>query len=183
MTEAELVNLLAHEFFHNYRESNYEDDSRDSFVKVFNLFQNKGIADLIDKEESKEKETYAAFKEKWMEMYEQAYGNTPATLSKIDSLVKVYETNPSKEDLTPGGEYIPLADLVVFNGHPVGLYMTRLIREEGLFHPLIRNFDNPIKFIQLYNRAARKHNRTSSSQEYVLSQKLIKHVKKQQCKY
>ena len=54
MTEDEIIQLLAHEFFHNYREAAMTDEPRDSFWKIFNSFENEGIADLIDKGEHPE---------------------------------------------------------------------------------------------------------------------------------
>ncbi len=49
MTEEEIVRMLAHEFFHNYREATLVNEPRNSFWKIFNSFENEGIADLIDK--------------------------------------------------------------------------------------------------------------------------------------
>lgn len=54
MSEEEIVRLLAHEFFHNYRDATLKNEPRDSFWKIFNSFENEGIADLIDKGEHPE---------------------------------------------------------------------------------------------------------------------------------
>ena len=41
MTEDEIVRLLAHEFFHNYRETALTDELDNSFWKIFNCFENR----------------------------------------------------------------------------------------------------------------------------------------------
>ena len=168
MTEEEIVLLLAHEFFHNYREATLVDEPRDSFWKIFNSFENEGIADLIDKGEHPEA-MYAQYGASFEELYLNEYRNSSSTLQKLDSLLDVFKAKPVE------GEYGPVADLLVFNGHPTGYYMTRLIREEGLENELINIFDSPAAFAELYNKAAlRKNNRGGN--EYLLSKDLLAYL-------
>lgn len=171
MSEDEIVRLLAHEFFHNYRDAAYNIDSRDTFLKVFSHFQNEGMADLIDKNEQPEK-LYVAFGEDYARLFLHELADAPQTLLQIDSLLTAYKA----EGNANGGEYGPLVELFVFNGHPVGMYMARLIREQGLLGKLIAQFDNPYRFALIYNEAAKRKNR-HGGHEYTLSQALLQHLK------
>ena len=90
-------------------------------------------------------------------------------MQQLDSLLAVFLANPIE------GEYGPVADLLVFNGHPTGYYMTRLIWEEGLQKELIEVFDSPATFAELYNEAAslrKKH----GGMEYLLSQDMVDYL-------
>ena len=164
MTEDEIVLLLAHEFFHNYRETVLTDEPGDSFWKIFNCFENEGIADLIDKGEHPEA-MYARYGTSFEALYLQDYRNAASTLQKLDSLL-AYQANPVE------GEYGPVADLLVFNGHPTGYYMTRMICDEGLRKELIEAFDSPAAFAELYNEAASRRNKRGGK-EYLLSKDLV----------
>ena len=168
MTEDQIVQLLAHEFFHNYRESVLADEPKDSFWKIFNCFEDEGIADLIDKGDHPEA-MYAKYGASFEALYLDEYQNAASTLQKLDSLLPVYQANPVE------GEYGPVADLLVFNGHPTGYYMTRLICEEGLQKKLIEAFDSPATFAELYNEAASRKNK-HGGKEYVLSQDMVDYL-------
>ena len=168
MTEEEIVRLLAHEFFHNYRETALTDEPGNSFWKIFNCFENEGIADLIDKGEHPEA-MYARYGASFESLYLHEYQNSPKTLQKLDSLLSIYQVNPVK------GEYAPVADLLVFNGHPTGYYMARLICEEGLQKELIEAFDNPATFAELYNKAASRRNKRGGL-EYLLSKEMVSYL-------
>lgn len=168
MTEEEIVRLLAHEFFHNYRETALTDEPGNSFWKIFNCFENEGIADLIDKGEHPEA-MYTRYGASFESLYLHEYQNSSKTLQKLDSLLSVYQVNPVK------GEYAPVADLLVFNGHPTGYYMARLICEEGLQKELIEAFDNPATFAELYNEAAFRRNKRGG-QEYLLSKEMVRYL-------
>ena len=168
MKEDEIVLLLAHEFFHNYRETVLTDEPGDSFWKIFNCFENEGIADLIDKGEHPEA-MYARYGASFEALYLQEYRNAASTLQKLDSLLPAYQADPVK------GEYGPVADLLVFNGHPTGYYMTRLICEEGLRKELIEAFDSPATFAELYNESASRRNKRGGK-EYLLSKDLVDYL-------
>ncbi len=168
MTEDEIVQLLAHEFFHNYRESALPDEPGDSFWKIFNSFENEGVADLIDKGEHPES-VYARYGASFEELYLQEYQNSSRKLQELDSLLLVYQANPVE------GEYGPVADLLVFNGHPTGYYMTRLICKEGLRNQLIEAFDSPATFAELYNEAASRKNKRGGA-DYLLSQEMLDYL-------
>lgn len=170
MQEEELVDLFAHEFFHNYREMAYQGSSGDSFLNAFDLFQNEGIADLIDKKRNDDK-IMQFFGDEFVKTYREELANAPNTLARIDSLSIAFDPNTSQE-----GEYKPLADLVLFGGHPVGYYMASLIQEQGYMEELIDSYDNPVAFAMLYNQAARKKNTVSKEREYILSDHLIDHL-------
>ena len=168
MTEEEIVRMLAHEFFHNYREATLVNEPRNSFWKIFNSFENEGIADLIDKGDHPET-LYARYGASVEALYLNEYKNSSHTLQKLDSLLSPYLAKPIE------GEYAPVADLLVFNGHPTGYYMTRLIREEGLEKDLIKVFDSPAAFAELYNKAASRRNHKGGN-EYIISKDMISYL-------
>ena len=141
------------------------DEPGDSFWKIFNCFENEGIADLIDKGEHPEA-MYARYGASFEALYLQEYRNAASTLQKLDSLLPAYLADPVK------GDYGPVADLLVFNGHPTGYYMTRLICEEGLRKELIEAFDSPATFAELYNKSASRRN-NRGGKEYLLSKDLV----------
>lgn len=169
MTEYEIVQLLAHEFFHNYRESVLTDEPGDAFWKIFNCFEDEGIADLIDKGDHPEA-MYAKYGASFEALYLNEYHNASITLQKLDSLLPVYQANPVE------GEYGPVANLLVFNGHPTGYCMTRMICEEGLQKDLIEAFDSPATFAGLYNEAASGKNKRGGK-EYLLSQEMLDYLR------
>lgn len=170
MQEEELVDLFAHEFFHNYRDMAYQGSSEDSFLNAFDLFQNEGTADLIDKKRNDDK-IMQFFGDEFVKAYREELANAPKTLAGIDSLFLAFDPNTSQD-----GEYKPLADLLLFGGHPIGYYMASLIQEQGHMKELIDNYDNPAAFAMLYNQAARKKNAVSNGREYILSDHLINHL-------
>lgn len=169
MSKEEMVEMLAHEFFHNYREATQEDAPGDSFWRVFDSFENEGIADLIDKGDHPEA-MYARFGEATEALYLDKYRNAAGTLRALDSLLVIYQADPVD------GEFGPAADELVFNGHPTGYHMTGLIREEGLEKELVQVFDSPAAFAALYNEAARRKNEKGGD-EYILSQNMLDHLK------
>ena len=109
---------------------------------------------------------YARYGASFEALYLQEYRNAASTLQKLDSLLSAYQADPVK------GEYGPVADLLVFNGHPTGYYMTRLICEEGLRKELIEAFDSPATFAELYNKSASRRN-NRGGKEYLLSKDLV----------
>lgn len=170
MTQEEIVRLLAHEFFHNYREATLAHEPKDSFWKIFNCSEDEGIADLIDKGDHPET-MYTRYGESFKTLYLNEYRNSFCTLQKLDSLLTIFMSEPVE------GEYAPVADLLVFNGHPTGFYMTRLIREEGLEKKLIQVFDSPAAFVELYNKAALRKNSRGGT-EYIFSKDMLIHLNK-----
>ena len=82
MQEEELVDLFAHEFFHNYREMAYQGSSGDSFLNAFDLFQNEGIADLIDKKRNDDK-IMQFFGEEFVKAYKEKFGANPDTFAAL----------------------------------------------------------------------------------------------------
>ena len=168
------------------------DEPGDSFWKVFNRFEDEGMADLIDKGDHPER-MYERYGKSFEELYLDEYQHASVTLQRLDSLLAGYLAAPV------AGEYAPVAELLVltsstsnatrlssselgwlsllcrFNGHPTGYYMTGLIREEGLEKELIRVFDSPVAFVRLYNDAARRR-KARGGTEYILSKELLRHL-------
>jgi len=168
MTEDEIVRMLAHEFFHNYREMAVPHWLTDPFWKIFNSFEDEGCADLIDKGDHPET-MYARVGASFEALFLDEYQNTSRTLQKLDSLLVIYRADPVE------GSYAPVDDLLLFNGHPTGYHMTRLIREAGLEGELIQVFDRPACFAELYNKAAAWKN-ARGGDEYVLSEEMLDYL-------
>ena len=168
MTEDEIVRMLAHEFFHNYREVAVPHWLTDPFWKIFNSFEDEGCADLIDKGDHPET-MYARVGASFEALFLDEYQNASRTLQKLDSLLVIYRTDPAE------GSYAPVDDLLLFNGHPTGYHMTRLIREAGLEGELIQVFDRPACFAELYNKAAAWKN-ARGGDEYVLSEEMLDYL-------
>ena len=168
MTEDGIVRLLAHEFFHNYREVAVPEGPADSFWQLFNSFGDEGCADLIDKGDHPEA-MYARVGASFEALFLDEYRNASRTLRKLDSLLVLHQPGPA------GGRYDDVDGLLLFNGHPTGYHMTRLIREEGLEQRLIQVFNSPASFAELYNEAAARKNARGGN-EYVLSAEMLDHL-------
>ena len=168
MTEDEIVRMLAHEFFHNYREVALPAGPEDSFWKIFNSFEDEGCADLIDKGDHPEA-MYARVGASFEALFLDEYQNASRTLRKLDSLLVIYRPEPVE------GSCAPVDELLVFNGHPTGYHMTRLIREAGLEQDLIQVFNSPACFAELYNKAAAWKN-ARGGDEYVLSEEMLDYL-------
>ena len=168
MAEDEIVRMLAHEFFHNYREVAAPNWPTDPFWKIFNSFEDEGCADLIDKGDHPET-MYARVGASFEALFLDEYRNASCTLRKLDSLLVIYQAAPVE------GSFAPVDDLLLFNGHPTGYHMTRLIREAGLEQDLIQVFNSPACFAELYNKAAAWKNARGGN-EYVLSEEMLDYL-------
>ena len=168
MTEDEIVRMLAHEFFHNYREIALPEGPADSFWRIFNSFEDEGCADLIDKGDHPET-MYARVGASFEALFLDEYRNASRTLRKLDSLLVLHQPSPA------GGRYDDVDGLLLFNGPPTGYHMTRLIREAGLEQNLIQVFNSPASFAELYNKAAAWKNARGGN-EYVLSAEMLDHL-------
>lgn len=60
-----------------------------------------------------------------------------------------------------------MLEIVKFNGHPIGSYMSTQIIKAGYGHEMLKTFYNPYQFYSLYNKAAKKLNLFQLSDEFM----------------
>ncbi len=164
--ETQRINFLAHEFFHNYREhfENHDFNYKCDLNHCIDNIQNEGIADQIDKSEGYQKsftvlgETAETVKI-WTDLYNQA----PTDLERFQNLIIKY----SKNELTENEMVDELLEIVKFNGHPIGFYMSTQIIKAGYGQEMLKTFYNPYQFFILYNKAAKKLHLFQISDEFM----------------
>jgi hypothetical protein len=147
-----LVDLVAHEFHHYYRNRLVDLDQDQATLWVINQIHAEGIADLIDKagwvrgteaDLTPEAKSFAAL-----------YRKSPDVLQAMDGLLaRMGEVKTGRGTL--GNE---LRRAVPQAGHPTGLYMAMVIQEELGTKALVCVADDPFAFFRLYQDAAGKRN-------------------------
>ncbi len=172
LSDSNTINLLAHEYHHNYRgiglakmfESN--PPAQDILLVALNEIHREGTADLIDKPSSPMEEMdYPA---SLINAYLQDLKNTPAKLKQIDLITQNYleeQTDETKK------AYNEIGSMIKFGGHSNGYYMATLIKNQLGIEPIIKTYADIQSFIKLYNEAAKK-----AGNEYVFSDIFINHV-------
>ncbi len=156
MSDQERVELLAHEYFHNYR-YRFEDHSfnhRCDMNYLIDMIQNEGIADLIDKSVGYRSHfTKAIFEPGMAEAMIALYDSAENDVERLNDLIVSYSRNQISEDTMVDG----LIDIVRFNGHPMGFFMANQIVRAGYEKELVETFYKPEEFYKLYNLAAEKY--------------------------
>lgn len=161
--------VAAHELHHVLRKNKSlknvlsQKDSASYFV--INQINNEGVADLIDKDlvtKFPNKTLMGPLFTEWL------LGDAKNTITKIDSCLS---QNAESE-----GKYVSKNDftkiIAYSSGHIPGLFMVKIIKQNGFFQELIDNSDNPFNFFYLYNKAAKK----DIDKPPVLGEKTIKYL-------
>nr|WP_319397660.1 DUF5700 domain-containing putative Zn-dependent protease [uncultured Carboxylicivirga sp.] len=147
--------FLAHEMYHTYRR-NFEKPEYiryNNFTSQLNNIHNEGVADLIDKNQEVSKHfDNLNIPDEIVDMYVDAYKNTPSKLKEFETIVLSF----LHKEIDENTFNTKLKYFFQFGGHPNGFYMTSLIVKAGYKNELIKNFYNPHEFLILYNLAARK---------------------------
>ncbi len=167
-TEEGLVRFLAHEMFHEYR-SHFVNNwlvNSDPALYGLSLLQNEGIADLVDKDTPEGPVEDPSIPQVVVEMYMDAFRNTPSILREFDQNTVQY-LNGHLDDDEYGSRVL---DLINFDGHANGHYMTRLIQREGFMPELLSDVGDPLVFARAYNKAA------EAAGEYVFSREFMEHI-------
>lgn len=160
-------NFLAHEMFHTYRRhfENEEFINSCKLMQQIDKLENEGIANMIDKTLTSilKKLKTLGYPETLVNLYDSTYKNTPETLQTMDSITFsfIHEKISEEEFNTQ------FTDIFKFGVHPCSLYMTDIIQKAGLKDELLENFYNPVSFIKIYNKAAKKENTYAFSNEFV----------------
>jgi len=166
LTEEQRIKFLAHEFFHNYREKyeNHDFNYKCDLNFGFDMIQNEGIADMIDKTRGyKQYYVYMSEAPEMAEVMVDLYNRAQGDLEKLQSLIMRYTKGgiPEKEMIDNWLE------IVKYNGHPIGFFMANQIVKAGLKKRMLTNFYNPYEFFNLYNKAAKKMNLFHFSDEFM----------------
>jgi hypothetical protein len=165
MGEAGLIDLLAHEIHHLYR-NQYHSGFTHPLLAQLNNLQSEGIADLVDKKLPPIQELYG-FPQSIIDFYNWEYTHTPEKLQKLDSL-----TNAHLDKKLGFKEYDEiLAGFFAQGGHPNGFYMANLIVEKLGQERLLEKFEDPQSFLLMYQEAAKK-----STSEYIFSETFLDYV-------
>jgi len=175
LSYAGTVNFLAHEMFHTYRRNFVNQNftyGLSEFTDQLNHLQDEGIADLIDKKENawESPSMIAGMPKPFLNKYAETYKNTPRILARLDSITCSFLDNKiTKEQFAD-----EMKNFFFLSGHPNGYYMSKLIKNAGFESDLKKTFYNPVAFIQLYNKVAKKRG------EYVFSKKFMDYIEKMQ---
>ncbi len=149
-----LGDFLSHEFHHSYgsaldRTAYATNGADNRLYQMIRQLKNEGIADMIDKPhplvEPPSMRWYA-------DMYNAAYGKTPATLRVLDSLLVAAGTDSAK--LVAAGARAQR--LLISGSHPNGAYMARTILETFGRDSLIATVPSAFAFIRMYEAAEAK---------------------------
>ena len=163
--------FLGHELFHIYAAKYLSklkpiEYNEDALVWSIDKIRNEGIADLIDKENIIEKTGKSEYDMKYIEHYQHSKQH----LQAIDSLIqKIAEDNSRLKEL---GEKVRKE--IPFSGHPLGLYIAKIIKNQMGSQALFHCLESPFSFIYLYNEIASE----SNGKYYVLANKSIQYFKK-----
>ncbi len=165
LTDKQRVELITHEYFHNYRErfENHKFNYKSDLNYMIDMIQNEGIADMIDKaigyEEfySREPFTYLS------PLMVKSYNSAENDLERLHKVVLQYSLNKITKDWMVDS----LLNIVKFNGHPIGFYMANQIVKAGYRKQMIKTFYEPLEFYKLYNKAAKKRNLFLLSDEFM----------------
>lgn len=160
-----LIKIIAHEYHHVYRKLTTPDYNHPLLVQLNKIHQ-EGLADLIDKDEPPLDE-FGLYPQVMIDAYNADYHNTPNTLQKLDSLTLKFLN--SEMDST--SYFNQLKYYFRFGGHTTGIYMSFNIAEDIGVEPLIESYNDPVKFIRLYNEYAEM-----SKTDHVFSDSFIEYI-------
>lgn len=156
--------LGGHEIHHVLRRSKQTNNEKDKYLyEALTLLLNEGSADLIDKKytASKDCPEDLAYYEYLMESAKSALPTLDtAILEHIDKIKQI-----NKSDLQ---------NIVPMSGHIPGCYMATIIERNGYKKELIKNLDDPIKFILFYNKVAK----IDKEKPFLFSDKTIDYLRR-----
>ncbi|MEM1001509.1 MAG: DUF5700 domain-containing putative Zn-dependent protease [Bacteroidota bacterium] len=147
MGEEGLTETLAHEYHHNYRNSELS-ISGEPLIQNLSGLQAEGIADLIDKG-LPPYESMLNIPQNIVEAMNEMYANTPQILHQLDTITIQMLSNELSEMDYDAKTMRYFKD----GGHANGLYMSNKIKEAGLYQQMIDTYNDPIAFLELYNQA------------------------------
>ncbi|MCK8495229.1 hypothetical protein M0L20_25385 [Spirosoma sp. RP8] len=124
-------------------------DQQAAFVAI-NGISEEGIADLIDKPFVLfDKQSPYREKEAFLTLYET---QSSSCIAKLNQAFEQLADRAGE----PFTSFSYWNSIVLATGHVPGMFMGRLIQQQGLTNELIQHIENPFAFFYLYNKAARK---------------------------
>jgi len=154
--EWDFVSFLAHEYHHWYRSrqqqfnQNKVTSAERDIVEAFSLIEAEGIADMVDKKDWYNKPNDAI--SDYAIRFIQDVQRTPSIIHYIDQgLIQISKHPEQKRSI---GRKI--LQILPQRGHTTGYFMASLILENLGKKELIKSVGNPFKFLNLYNKAAKK---------------------------
>lgn len=156
-SEEDRVNNLAHEMFHAYRRHFTDESKARGLMQLLHLWQNEGIADLIDKKALSDLSSQFlrfGLPESYVDAYNEVYNNTPLTISELEKLTLSFLHGEIDEKQYNSG----LDGFIQFGGHPNAYYMSTTIKNAGYEKEMIDTFADPVEFVKLYNKSVAPEN-------------------------
>lgn len=165
-SEAQRINFLAHEYFHDFREKfeNHDFNYKCDLNYMLDMIQNEGIADMIDKSDGYEQYfTGIGETSEMVEIWVQLYNQAQTDLEKLQTAVVRY----SKDEISENEMIDEILEICKFNGHSIGFFMANQIVKAGYEKEMLLTFYNPYAFYNLYNQAAKDLNLFQLSDEFM----------------
>jgi len=150
-----LVELIAHEFHHYYRNKvlsfSYPEGKDPDYIVIHTLDQVhlEGLADQMDKVHSLANPYYA----KQNERYQKNLKTTPDDMRRLDSLLVEYSCihDSCKAEIAK-----QISRAVPNSGHPMGYFMSTTMKNFESLDYMLEDIGNPFQFFLRYNNLAKK---------------------------
>lgn len=154
--EWDFVSFLAHEYHHWYRARKLKYNQRKvsssdrSLIDALSLIEAEGVADMVDKKDwyTKPSNAISSYARSFIRDVQRAGG----VIKTIDAALINISKNPKK--VSSYGQQVWRA--LPQRGHTTGYYMASLILEKLNKKDLIACVGDPFKFLQTYNKAAKR---------------------------
>lgn len=177
--EWDFVSFLAHEYHHWYRGKQLKYNQRKvssadrALIDALNLIEAEGVADMVDKKDwyTKSSNAISSYARRFISDVQRTGG----VIKSIDASLIQISKNPNQ--IRNYGQKIWQA--LPQRGHTTGYYMARLILEYSNKRELVQCVGNPFRFIQTYNKAAKR----AGSNYPKFSEASIKVIKDLEIKY
>lgn len=153
--------LGGHEIHHILRKNKSISSPKDKYLyDGISEILNEGLPDLIDKQ---------ALSQSELDYFSILMPEGEKSLPAVDSMIMNHAKNikwvSSKADAR---------SVIQMSGHIPGCYMAHVIARNGFKQDLIDNADDPVRFFELYNKAALM----DKDKPYVFSKTTMKYLKK-----
>jgi hypothetical protein len=175
----DLKKLLAHELHHVYvldyiskLKKVEENDIYFPLIQSIDKIRLEGLANLIDKDDILNRKNKTNYESE----FSKHYNNSQTQLIKIDSLLQEL----SIKDETFVEDYgKQIRRELKFSGHPLGLYIAKLIQDNFDEEELLSCLKNPFIFLKLYNKVAK----LQTNKYYILSDKSMRFLEELEYKF
>ena len=156
--------LGGHEIHHVLRKTKHTRSEKDQYLyEALTQVLNEGSADLMDKK-------YTASTEcpEDLAYYEYLMESAKSSLTLLETAISEHIQNVKQIDKTDLPQIVPMS------GHIPGCFMAAVIERNGFKKELMKNIDDPIAFVLLYNKSAR----IDAEKPFVFSDQTIEYIQK-----